>query len=132
MLLIDNVEDKFKAEITSQEENADAPVLSSKTMYMMEDMYKADPTSHLRNLFAPPTNFGGLPPTYFQVCGMDPLRDEGLVYERVLREDHATKTKLEVYPGLPHGFWSWFPDMAASKEVVEDTIEGCEWLLSQA
>ena len=26
------------------------------------------------------------PPVYFQVCGLDPLRDEALIYEKVLRE----------------------------------------------
>ena len=38
----------------------------------------------------------GLPPAYLQVNGVDPLRDEGLLYEKLLREA-GVKTKLHVY-----------------------------------
>lgn len=52
-----------------------------------------------------PKGHHDLPPAYFQICGQDPLRDEALVYEKVLREEFGVKTKVDVYPGLPHGFW---------------------------
>jgi acetyl esterase/lipase len=68
---------------------------------------------------------------YFQICGMDPLRDEALIYEKVLREEYNIPTKLDVYPGLPHGFWSFWPDMKASTEFVNDATKGVAWLLEQ-
>lgn len=37
----------------------------------------------------------GLPPAYLQICGGDILRDEGLLYERLLREAEV-KTKLDM------------------------------------
>ncbi|KAK2614593.1 hypothetical protein N8I77_001402 [Diaporthe amygdali] len=74
----------------------------------------------------------GLPPAYFQVCGLDPLRDEALIFERVLREEAGIKTKLDVYPGLGHYFWTNFPLLDASKRFVEDTVKGVRWLLEQA
>lgn len=40
-------------------------------------------------------------PTYLQVCGLDPLRDDGLIYEKVLRQA-GTDTGTNVYKGLPH------------------------------
>jgi acetyl esterase/lipase len=62
---------------------------------------------------------------------MDPLRDEAMIYERVLREEYDCKTKLYLYPGLPHGFWSFFPQGDVSKKFIEQTVEGVEWLLQQ-
>lgn len=37
-----------------------------------------------------------LPPALVQVCGMDPLRDEGILYEKLLRES-GVQTKLHTY-----------------------------------
>ncbi|KAK5698558.1 hypothetical protein LTR17_023548 [Elasticomyces elasticus] len=85
-------------------------------------------------LFSPllvPTGQKGLPPSYFQICGMDPLRDEALIYERVLREEQGIKTKVDMYPGLPHGFWSIAPKLKVSEKFVEDSVKGAEWLLQQ-
>ena len=62
---------------------------------------------------------------------MDPLRDDAIVYEKVLREEYGTKAKLTMYPGLPHGFWSIMPQLSASKQFLKDTEEGLRWLLEQ-
>lgn len=43
----------------------------------------------------------GLAPTIIQVCGMDPLHSEDLLYESLLKSE-GVKTKLTVYPGVPH------------------------------
>ncbi|KXH58043.1 hypothetical protein CSAL01_11268 [Colletotrichum salicis] len=73
----------------------------------------------------------GLPPAYFQLAVLDPFRDEGLIYERVLREEAGIKTKLDIYTGLPHYFWTNWPLLEKSKTFVEDTIKGVQWLLEQ-
>lgn len=72
-----------------------------------------------------------LPPAYFQVGGLDQLRDEALIYERVLREEAGVRTKLDLYPGLGHFFWTHFPRLEVSKRFVEDTIRGVRWLLER-
>lgn len=107
-----------------------------------------------------PTGHKDLPPSYFQICGQgmsfylifrvterrrvslrmlnadvvcttDPLRDEGLIFERLMREEEGIKTKLEVYPGLPHGFHSVAPQLKSSQKFIDDTVKGVEWLLQQ-
>ena len=38
----------------------------------------------------------GLPPAHIQVAGFDPLRDEGILYDKLLRQA-GVKTRLDVY-----------------------------------
>jgi acetyl esterase/lipase len=59
---------------------------------------------------------------------MDPLRDEGLIYEQVLH-DNEVQTKVDLYPGFGHMFWTNFPRMTKSTEFVNDTLKGVTWLV---
>lgn len=77
-----------------------------------------------------PTGHEGLPPTYVCVCGADPLRDEGLLYEKVLREDAGVPTKLSAFPGLPHGFWAIFTGMKESRDYHREVMEAVKWMQS--
>lgn len=79
-----------------------------------------------------PGGHKGLPPAYFQVCGLDPLRDEALIYERVLGEEAEVDTKIDIYPGLGHYFWTNFPLLDSSRQFVEETVKGVGWLLEHS
>lgn len=92
-------------------------------------------------------NFADLPPAVVQVAGRDPLRDEGLFYEKLLRKT-GVKTKLHTYvspfqfaqcaycedryPGLPHAFHAMFLDFKATARFRDDYKEGMKWLLGGA
>lgn len=94
-------------------------------------LYEDDPLSPLMSPVVWPSGHKNLPPAYLQVAGMDPLRDEGLIYEKILREESGVETKLDIYPGLPHGFWSWWPTAAFSKKQQRDSVDGLRWLLQK-
>ncbi|KUJ23210.1 alpha/beta-hydrolase [Mollisia scopiformis] len=123
--------EKYKSVWLSREQNKDAPILNNDSMGLFEKLYNPDPKSKYRTpmLFK---SHKDLPATYFQICGMDPLRDEAFIYEDILREENGIKTKVDVYPGLPHGFWSYFPEAEFSKKLQEDCIGGMKWLLEQS
>lgn len=98
---------------------------------LQTELYKPDRLSPLRSPIVFPSH-ANLPPSYFQICGMDPLRDEALIYEEILREEYGTKTLVDLYPGLPHGFWSWWTEAEFSKKFQEDCVKGLKWLLESA
>jgi hypothetical protein len=60
------------------------------------------------------------------------LCDEALVYEKVLREDDRIKTRLDVYPRLPHVWWLQWPELEESPMEQEDLNKRVKWLMEQA
>ena len=82
-------------------------------------------------VIAHPKGHEGLPPAFFQIDGLDPLRDEGLIYATMLQEDNNIETRVEVYPGLPHGHWGFFPFLKSSKKFRKDQVNGFGWLLQR-
>jgi hypothetical protein len=48
-----------------------------------------------------------------------------------MREECGIKTRLDIYPGLPHGFWAVFPEASFSKKMREDSVNALKWLLEQ-
>jgi acetyl esterase/lipase len=131
---IDVLPEKYRKDQHSWEQNKNAAILSRKACDLFYDCYVPNTSDRSSELFSPltfNTGHAGLPPSYFQICGADPLRDEALIYERILREDEGLKTKVDLYPGLPHGFWSVFPMIESSKKFVNESVEGVQWLLEQ-
>ena len=116
-------------QLHSLDELRDAPVLSRRSMELFWGNYNPpDPC----NTDASPllhSSFAGLAPAYIQVAGMDPLRDEGLAYVAKLRAA-GVPVRLDVYPGMPHGF-GYFPEVAAARQNVLDLVKGIKFLLAE-
>ena len=70
----------------------------------------------------------GVARAYFQVGGLDPLRDEAVLYERKLR-GAGVLTRFDLYGGYGHMFWTNYPEVERSGEFVGDTLRGVRWLL---
>ncbi|GKT48090.1 AB hydrolase superfamily protein [Colletotrichum spaethianum] len=125
----ETVPERYRDRILSLEQNAKAPVVTKETLDFIKDKYKPDPTSPLAYPIVSP-DLTGFPKTYFQACGLDPVRDCTIIMEQVWK-DAGTATKLDIYPGLPHGFWSLYPQAEFSKKHQRDTKAGLQWLLDR-
>ncbi|KAK5112186.1 hypothetical protein LTR85_011619 [Meristemomyces frigidus] len=132
LLWVDAVPEKWRAEYESRSTASYDPVLKLQPDGNDNLMTALKPET-ASPLFSPllHPNLRDLPPAYFQLAGLDPLRDEGLLYERMLREGNGVPTRLEVYDGYGHMFWTNWPEMERSKHFVEDTLQGVRWLLRQ-
>ncbi|KAL4937904.1 alpha/beta hydrolase fold-domain-containing protein [Aspergillus oleicola] len=100
-----------------------------KSIEMYDQDIQPDFASPLWSPLLWPTGYASIPPTFFQICGANLLRDDALIYERELRLKYGVKTKAIVYQVLPHGFWYTHPSLTASKRFAEDTVCGVGWLL---
>ncbi|VUC31046.1 unnamed protein product [Clonostachys rosea] len=130
VLEADLVPSKYKHLWFSREQNAEAMIINKKAIAFCTKAYAHDFSSPLWSPFAAANAHTGMPPVYFQVAGQDPLRDDGLIYEKVLRENKVS-TKLDVYPGVPHGFAEVFPELAISRKASLDTLAGFGWLMGK-
>ncbi|KAB8766459.1 hypothetical protein FH972_026619 [Carpinus fangiana] len=118
----------YKDVYLAREQNRYADILDARGIFHLMKYYNPDVHSPDWSPFNSPNAHKDMPPVYFQVDGQDPLRDDGLIYERVLRS-HGVKTKIDVYPGVPHGHSGGFAELKLGQKADEDTIKGVEWLL---
>jgi len=93
------------------------------------DLTQASPTDLDFSVLLAPHE--GVPPLYIQVCGLDPLRDEGFLYEKLLRE-RGIKTNVDSCAGVPHNFQLSMPDIGAGVKFDKDFREGVRWLLANS
>ncbi|PSN69378.1 alpha/beta-hydrolase [Corynespora cassiicola Philippines] len=125
----DAVPEQYKAYYNSYEDLRDMFILSRRDLNYFFDQYKPDPKSPLFSSLLWPTGHKNQPPTYFQLCGRDPLRDDGLIYEHLLSEECGVPTRLDMYQGVPHGAMDFIPTLSASKRASRDRMAGIKWLL---
>ncbi|KAH6655908.1 Alpha/Beta hydrolase protein [Truncatella angustata] len=140
-----HVPKRYQPYYLSREQNRDAPLLDLDMCDIFQDAFQPDYQSPLWALFDqhhpldqnlndpsdPAVKHGhmGLPPAYFQICGLDVSRDDSLIYERVLREECDVTTRADLYSGYAHTWWTMFPELKASRKREDDAAAGVGWLL---
>jgi acetyl esterase/lipase len=128
LLPSENVPERFASLYRSREDSVSDPVLGKLSSSGLIEIYRPDMQSALWDPFNHKDGHRGVAKAFFQVGGLDPLRDEAVLYDRVLREA-GVLTRFELYGGFGHMFWTNWPEMERSKMFVEDTLRGVRWLL---
>lgn len=95
----DNVPKSVQPDYKSYEDNAvDVPTIDKSSMQTFYEAVNANPQDEEQFPALAATNHSKFPPTYICVCEYDPLRDDGRVMEKLLK-DAGVKTKLDYYEG---------------------------------
>ena len=124
--------EKYKKFYLSHQQNIDVPVLPRAARMMFLRGYEPDNDDSVWwAIFNHPKGHSNLPPIFLQVDGLDPLRDDSIIYERMLRQEYGIRTKMVVYPGLPHGHWNIYPWLKGSEKFREDQVAGMAFLLDR-
>ncbi|CAK7213536.1 hypothetical protein SBRCBS47491_001834 [Sporothrix bragantina] len=115
--------------LLSMDEMHDSPILSRGAMEQFLKWY--DPPSVVDPAVSPLLAFestlAAVPRAYFQLCGRDPLRDEGLAYADAL-SGAGVPIRVNVYAGMPHAFWI-FPEISKTQVAAKELTNGVKWLL---
>ncbi|KAK5655056.1 hypothetical protein OQA88_5955 [Cercophora sp. LCS_1] len=119
------------AELGSWEQCKDAPILGRKVCQLFTGLLEVH-GADVGDMRMNPGNASaemvrGLPPSVFGVAGLDPLRDEGLLFAKRLAEE-GVPTGVHVFPGVPHGFRRFGEALKACErwdEVMEGGITWC-------
>jgi acetyl esterase/lipase len=140
LLVEDIVPSRYKDIWTSREDNRHSPNLSSA---IVEEVVKGLQITNVRSTWFTPVNTlemteredqnGQHPPVYIQACKLDPLRDDGIIYEKVLNE-RGVSTKIDVFPDDGHNSWNVlpFPNKSKNPTIEEATMAGMKWLLGRS
>ena len=112
----------------SQKECISRPTATPEMSQLSRECNKPDDDSELYAPLLWPSGHERLPKTYSQVCGMEPARDECLIYDDMLKKA-GVPTRLDLYRGLPHTFFHNYPELPQSKKWWQDTMDGFTWLM---
>ena len=123
-----------KLKVSSYVENEHAPVLPKKTVEFFTGLLKVGTPdfkdTKLNIVNATEDEVKGLPPTVFGIAGLDPLRDEALLYAKLLSETNVA-TEIRLFKGVPHGHRRFGDALKASKHWDDCIEEGIQWVLSK-
>lgn len=130
-----NVPEKYRHLWFAYEQNANDPTQTwQHVLHFLLKSTRIDKDSTLYSPMNPLTDgvqkHVGLPKAFVQASGMDSLRDDALVYSRVLR-DAGVDSWIQCYPGLPHVSEIFYAELTVSKQQAGDTARGFAWMLGR-
>lgn len=119
---------QYRNQILSADEITSAPGLTKEAVQYFAQVYDADPWDTRRSPLLFDSWQGVAKKAVISVCGWDPRRDEGILFEKLLK-DAGVAVRMDVHRGLPHGFWTVCRGLNVSKEWERKLVEDVGWLL---
>ncbi|KAK4447415.1 Alpha/Beta hydrolase protein [Podospora aff. communis PSN243] len=119
--------------LSSWETCRNAPILSRETCEFFTGLLASEKPDDF-DLRINPGNASaeqvkGLPPTVVGVAGNDPLRDEGLLFAKMLAES-GVPTDVHLFKGVPHGFRRFGEQLSECKRWDQVVERGILWALA--
>ncbi|KAF4815065.1 AB hydrolase superfamily protein [Colletotrichum siamense] len=120
--------------VSSYAENENAPILPRRMIDLFVGLLRIEKPDYY-DLRLNPGNAStgqlkGMPPTTLGIAGLDPLRDEGLLYAKLLTES-GVPTETHIFRGVPHGFRRFGDKLSESKHWDNVTDYGIKWALTK-
>lgn len=126
------VPEPYRHLFLSKTQNADDPTQTWEDIMNLMNGAKVDADSPLFNPCNVPgestVKHAGLPKAFIQTSGWDAIRDDALIYARVLK-DAGVETLTMCYPGLPHASELMYPEMQISQQQAGDCARGFAWMM---
>lgn len=114
----------------SRGQNKDAPILGTADLDKVVEYTGLDLGSSWFSPVGADHPLAGLPKTHIQVDGMDPLRDDGVLYDEILKEA-GVESRCDLYPGVPHAHAAFMPGTEIARKAMVDLLVGVGWMLGQ-
>lgn len=127
----DIIPEQYKPYYLSTVQQAKNPFFSQESREFLRTCVEWDITSPMRYALNSTNELKLQPKTYFQIDGADPLRDDGLIYDEMLKEA-GVETRVDFYPGCPHAHFCGFPGLEITDRANVDTMVGMGWLLGKS
>ncbi|KIY02875.1 uncharacterized protein Z520_01340 [Fonsecaea multimorphosa CBS 102226] len=131
----DIVPSKYASTFRSREENANAPIINAASLANSVKRLKTDfhsPWFSPLNLDLSEIKEHHPQRVYVHGGELDVLRDDAVIYERVLRDGGVAETKIDVLHGYGHVGWVSLPfPEAHTPEIKEKAMDGMAWVLGK-
>ncbi|OQE30860.1 hypothetical protein PENFLA_c002G10385 [Penicillium flavigenum] len=120
--------------LSSYSQNENAPILNMHRKQLFNGLLQVenpDPTDKRLNPgLLSSEDAKKLPATTLGIAGYDPLRDEGLLYGKLLAEN-GVPTNVNVFKGVPHGFRRFGERLSVCKQWDQTMEDGIRWPLTK-
>lgn len=120
---------RYRHRLLSVDEIVDAPGLTRQAVDRLAAEYGAPPDDERGSPLLFGSHAGIATRAYFAVCGLDPRRDEAILFRELL-EQAGVETRADVYAGLPHAFWALCPGLDESREWLDKLVDGVRWVIA--